>query len=208
MEKLKPANGSVKKRKRVGRGPGSGMGKTCSRGHKGQKSRKGGTIRLGFEGGQTPLYRRLPKRGFKNSRFSKEYSEINVFLLNNFKDGSVIKIDDYLKQGIVDSKKAKVKILGNGELSKKLEVYADKFSKSAKEKIEKAGGKIIVTEKPKAEESKSKKLKKEESKKQQLKAEEIKTEKPKDEEPKKEEPKAEESKTEKPKDEEQKKEAK
>ncbi|MBN1467342.1 MAG: 50S ribosomal protein L15 [Fusobacteriaceae bacterium] len=161
MEKLKPAAGSVKKRKRVGRGPGSGTGKTSTRGHKGQKARKGGTIRLGFEGGQTPLYRRLPKKGFKNSRFSKEYSEINVFMLNNFKDGSVIKIDDYLKQGIVDSKEDKVKILGNGELNKKLEVHADKFSKGAKEKIEKAGGKIIAIEKPKTDESKSKKSKKE-----------------------------------------------
>lgn len=151
MEKLKPANGSVKNRKRVGRGPGSGMGKTSTRGHKGQKARKGGTIRLGFEGGQTPLYRRLPKRGFKNSKFSKEYKEINIFMLNNFKDGSVLNIEDYLKHKILNSKKDKIKILGNGNLTKKLEVYADKFTKGAKEKIEKAGGKIIIIKKQKEE---------------------------------------------------------
>ncbi len=151
MENLKPAIGSVKKRKRIGRGPGSGMGKTSTRGHKGQKARKGGFIRIGFEGGQTPLYRRLPKRGFKNSRFKKNFSEINVLLLNNFKDDSVIKIEDYIKAGIIDSNKIKVKILGNGELKKKLEVHADKFTKGAKEKIEKAGGKTIIIEKQKAE---------------------------------------------------------
>lgn len=151
MENLKPAIGSVKKRKRIGRGPGSGMGKTSTRGHKGQKARKGGFIRIGFEGGQTPLYRRLPKRGFKNARFKKIFSEINVYVLNNFNDGSVVRVDDYIKAGIIKSNKIKVKILGNGELKKKLEVHADKFTKSAKDKIEKAGGKIITIEKQNTE---------------------------------------------------------
>ena len=159
MESLKPAIGSIKNKKRVGRGPGSGIGKTCTRGHKGQKSRKGGTIRLGFEGGQTPLYRRLPKKGFKNSKFARKYKEVNLFMLDTFKDGSVINIDDYIKHGMLNSKKGKIKILGSGELTKKLEVYADKFTKGAKEKIEKAGGKINIIEQQKPEKQKIKEQK-------------------------------------------------
>jgi large subunit ribosomal protein L15 len=165
MEKLKPAIGSIKNKKRVGRGPSSGIGKTCARGHKGQKSRKGGTIRLGFEGGQTPLYRRLPKRGFKNSRFVKEYKEINLFMLNSFKDGSVINLDDYIEHKLLDSKNTRIKILGNGDLNKKLEVYANKFTKGAKEKIEKAGGKTIIIKAEKIKEQTSNKTKKAEEKK-------------------------------------------
>ena len=151
MDKLKPALGSVKKRKRVGRGPGSGSGKTASKGHKGQNARKGGGVRPGFEGGQTPLFRRLPKRGFKNSRFEVRYNVINVSFLNQFENDEVIdrkKLEDH---GLLSQRKLKVKILGDGDLEKKLEIHADKFSKSAIEKIEKAGGKAIVNEKNKEE---------------------------------------------------------
>jgi len=143
MEKIKPPAGSRKKKKRVGRGPGSGMGRTSSRGEKGQKARKGASIRLGFEGGQTPLYRRIPKKGFKNAKFKKDYNEINIFLLNKFDDGAVINFDIYKKIGIINSGNDLVKILGNGELKKKLEVHANKFSKIAKKKIEDAGGKAV-----------------------------------------------------------------
>jgi len=146
MENLKPPVGAVKKRKIIGRGPGSGMGKTSTKGHKGQNARKGGGVRVGFEGGQTPLYRRLPKRGFKNFNFKKEYNEVNLFLLNKFENGSKITLDELDKIGLISSKKLGLKILGNGELKKKLEIHAEKFSKSAIEKIEKAGGKAIVIE--------------------------------------------------------------
>lgn len=144
MENLKPPLRSIKKRQRVGRGPGSGCGKTCTRGHNGQKSRKGCSIRIGFEGGQTPLYRRLPKRGFKNSRFKKEFNIINLFMLNKFDDNSVINISEYENMGMLSSKKLKVKILGDGEIKKKLEVHADRFSNTAFSKIEKAGGKAVI----------------------------------------------------------------
>jgi len=147
MDSIKPPVNSVRSKKRVGRGPGSGMGKTSTRGHKGQKARKGGGTRPGFEGGQTPLYRRLPKRGFKNSRFEKLYSEINLFMLNKFEDNSVVNIEELLKRGLVNSDKDLVKILGNGKLEKKLEVHANKFSKSAAEKITAAGGKIVEIDK-------------------------------------------------------------
>ncbi len=132
LNELKPNQGATKKKKRVGRGTSSGTGKTCGRGHKGQKSRSGGTKGLHFEGGQTPLYRRLPKRGFKNYPFSKTYSVINVGDLNEF-DGDVTK-ETLEVVGLL-------KILGNGELTKALNVTADKFSASAKKKIEAAGGK-------------------------------------------------------------------
>lgn len=143
MESLKPAKGSVKKRKRLGRGPGSGTGKTSGKGHKGQNSRSGGGVRPGFEGGQTPLFRRLPKRGFKNSMFKKDYEEINLIFLSNFEDGQTVDKELLAKEGYIKSVKSRVKVLGNGEISKKLEVNVDKFTKSAKEKIEKAGGKAI-----------------------------------------------------------------
>ncbi len=144
MEALKPNKGAVKKTKRIGRGPGSGMGGTSTKGHKGQKARKGAKIRIGFEGGQTPLLRRLPKRGFNNKKFQDSSIEINVFMLNKFDNDSVIKIEEFKKKGLVDSDKVMVKILGNGELEKKLEVHANKFSKSAIEKIEKSGGKAVL----------------------------------------------------------------
>ncbi|OHD14126.1 MAG: 50S ribosomal protein L15 [Spirochaetes bacterium GWD1_27_9] len=144
MEKILVApKGSSKNRKRIGRGIGSGTGKTSGKGHKGQNSRKGGGVRLGFEGGQTPLYRRIPKRGFKNSKFKTEYNEVNVYLLNNFTKDSVVKFDDFEKAGLIDVSNLPVKILGNGELKVKLEVHANKFTKSALEKIEKSGGKAV-----------------------------------------------------------------
>jgi large subunit ribosomal protein L15 len=129
-------------RKRVGRGMGSGMGKTSTRGHKGQGSRSGFSLMRGFEGGQMPLHRRIPKRGFINI-FRTEYTVLN---LNRFEDLSVteVKIEDYKKLGLASSKKALIKILGNGELTKAVTIHAHKFSKSAAEKIAKAGGKAIV----------------------------------------------------------------
>ncbi|HPO50476.1 MAG TPA: 50S ribosomal protein L15 [Spirochaetota bacterium] len=144
IELLKAPEGSRKNKNRVGRGPGSGNGKTSGRGHKGQNSRKGGGVRIGFEGGQTPLYRRLPKRGFGNSRFTIEYNEVNLSLLNIFKDGQVVGLEDMKAAGILYSSKLPVKILANGELTKKIEVVAHKFSKAAAEKIEKVGGKAVI----------------------------------------------------------------
>ncbi len=135
-------------RKRVGRGMGSGMGKTSTRGHKGQGSRSGFSLMRGFEGGQMPLHRRIPKRGFINI-FRTEYTVLN---LNRFEDLSVteIKIEDYKKLGLASSKKALIKVLGNGELTKALTIHAHKFSKSAAEKIVKAGGKAVVLGAPEA----------------------------------------------------------
>ena len=133
-------------RKRVGRGMGSGMGKTSTRGHKGQGSRSGSSLMRGFEGGQMPLHRRLPKRGFTNI-FRVEYTVINltrIALVAGEKNVSEIALDDYKKLGLVSSKKELVKILGNGELSAAITITAHKFSKSAQEKIEKAGGKAIL----------------------------------------------------------------
>jgi large subunit ribosomal protein L15 len=135
LNNLKHRPGAKKKKKRVGRGTSSGLGKTCGRGHKGQKSRSGGTKGSRFEGGQTPLYRRLPKRGFKNYPFRKEYAVLNVSDLNRYQgevNKEVLKVSGLLK------------ILGDGELSKALTVKADKFSKSAKKKIEAAGGKCLT----------------------------------------------------------------
>jgi large subunit ribosomal protein L15 len=144
IDPLAPTAGQIKKGKRVGRGPGSGCGKTSTRGMNGQKARKGGGVRLGFEGGQTALYRRLPKRGFSNSMFKKEYNEVNVFMLDKFDNGAVVNVDDFKKAGLQFSKRLGIKILGNGEITKKLEVHAHKFTKSAVEKIEKAGGKAVL----------------------------------------------------------------
>ena len=125
-------------RNRVGRGPGSGNGKTSGRGQKGQKSRSGGGVRLGFEGGQTPLARRLPKRGFTNFN-RKEYAIVNVETLNRFEDGATVNAAALIEAGIINKELSGLKVLGNGELTKKLTVEAVKFSKSAKEAIEKAG---------------------------------------------------------------------
>ena len=130
-------------RNRVGRGPGSGNGKTSGRGQKGQKSRSGGGVRLGFEGGQTPLARRLPKRGFTNFN-RKEYAIVNVETLNRFEDGATVNAAALIEAGIINKELSGLKVLGNGELTKKLTVEAVKFSKSAKEAIEKAVGKVEV----------------------------------------------------------------
>ncbi|NLI60199.1 MAG: 50S ribosomal protein L15 [Clostridiales bacterium] len=143
LNQLSPAEGSIKKSKRKGRGPGSGLGKTSGRGHKGQKSRSGGGVRPGFEGGQMPLTRRLPKRGFTNI-FAKVYSEVNLKQLNNFESDTVITPELLKEAGVIKKLNDGVKILGNGELDKKLTVRAHKFSKAAQEKIEAAGGKAEV----------------------------------------------------------------
>lgn len=136
--------GSNKKRKRVGRGDGSGHGTTSGRGTKGQLARSGGKTRIGFEGGQMPLQRRLPHlRGFKNNR-KIEFNVINIGMLEVFKDGSTIDYDFLVKKGLIMKKGNPVKILGNGDLKKKLNIRANGFSKSAREKIEKAGGKAEV----------------------------------------------------------------
>lgn len=140
---LSPAAGSTRPTKRKGRGAGSGNGKTAGRGHKGQKARSGGGVRIGFEGGQMPLARRIPKRGFNNI-FAKPLTAINVSALNRFEDGSIVNLQSLLDSGVVTQCKYGVKVLGNGELTKKLTVQATAFSASAKEKIEAAGGKAEV----------------------------------------------------------------
>lgn len=143
LHELRAAEGANKAPKRVGRGTGSGLGKTSGKGQKGQNSRSGGGIRPGFEGGQMPLYRRLPKRGFKNI-FAKEYAAINLDRLNCFEDGTVVTPELLVEKRVVKKVKDGVKILGNGNIEKKLTVKAAKFSKSAIEKIEAAGGKVEV----------------------------------------------------------------
>ncbi len=132
-----------KSRNRVGRGIGSGNGKTAGKGHKGQKARTGGKIRRGFEGGQTPLYRRIPKRGFNNI-FSTEYATVNVSDLERFENGTVVNMELLVKEGLVRSELSGLKVLGNGTLTKKVTVEAKKFTNAAKEKIEAVGGKIEV----------------------------------------------------------------
>ena len=144
LHELSPAPGSAKDAWRKGRGPGSGNGKTAGKGHKGQNARSGGGVRIGFEGGQLPLYRKLPKRGFNNLRFGKQYTVINVESLNKFNDGDVVDSAALLLNGMIDSVNDGVKILGEGELTKKLTVKAKVFSASAKEKIEAVGGKTEV----------------------------------------------------------------
>jgi large subunit ribosomal protein L15 len=134
-------------RKRVGRGMGSGMGKTSTRGHKGQRSRSGSSMMRGFEGGQMPLHRRLPKRGFTNI-FRTEYTVVNLERIAELKDVKEIGFDDYTRLGLASSKKALIKILGAGELTSAVTIHAHKFSKSAQEKIEKAGGKAILPAPP------------------------------------------------------------
>ena len=143
LNNLRPAEGSVKTRKRIGRGAGSGLGGTSTRGHKGAKSRSGYSKKIGFEGGQTPLARRLPKRGFTNFN-RKEYAIVNVETLNRFEDGATVNAAALIEAGIINKELSGLKVLGNGELTKKLTVEAVKFSKSAKEAIEKAGGKVEV----------------------------------------------------------------
>ena len=144
LHELSPAEGSVKENFRKGRGAGSGNGKTAGKGHKGQNARSGGGVRPGFEGGQLPLYRKLPKRGFNNARFGKQYSVINVEALNKFNDGDVVDSAALLLKGVINSVCDGVKVLGEGELTKKLTVKAKVFSASAKEKIEAVGGKTEV----------------------------------------------------------------
>ena len=143
MHELGPAYGATTSKKRIGRGIGSGLGKTAGKGHKGQKARSGGKIRRGFEGGQTPLYRRLPKRGFKN-HFAKEYATINVSDLERYEADTVVNIELLISSGIIKKELDGLKVLGGGELTKKLTVEANKFSASAKSKIEAAGGKLEV----------------------------------------------------------------
>lgn len=144
LHELSPAPGSNQEPRRKGRGIGTGNGKTAGRGHKGQWARSGGGVRPGFEGGQMPLARRLPKRGFNNKVFAKHYAEVNVAALNAFEDGETICVVAMLEKGLIGKACDGVKVLGNGELKKKLTVKAAGFSKSAKEKIEAAGGKAEV----------------------------------------------------------------
>ena len=142
---IQPAVGAVTSTKRLGRGIGSGLGKTSGKGHKGQWARSGGGVRPGFEGGQTPIARRLPKRGFNNKNFSIDYDVVNVEKLNVFEDGAVVTVTELVEAGLVTLKSnGGVKVLGNGQLEKKLTVKANKFSASAKEAIEKAGGTVEV----------------------------------------------------------------
>lgn len=143
LSNLQPAPGSTKNKKRIGRGPGSGAGKTAGKGHKGQKARSGGSIKPGFEGGQMPLQRRLPKRGF-TSLAKKVYSLVNLRDLDQFESGSIVDLETLGQAGLVRDIKDGVKILADGELSKALTVQAHKFSKAAAEKIEAAGGKAEV----------------------------------------------------------------
>ncbi len=144
LHELSPAPGSVTPGFRKGRGPGSGNGKTAGKGHKGQNARSGGGVRPGFEGGQLPLYRKLPKRGFSNYKFKTTYATVNVEALNRFEDGAVVDLDALMAARLVRRELDGVKILGRGEITKKLTVKATVFSASAKEKIEAAGGKTEV----------------------------------------------------------------
>lgn len=145
LHELSPAPGSAKQVWRKGRGPGSGNGKTAGKGHKGQNARSGGGVRLGFEGGQLPLYRKLPKRGFNNIRFATQYAIVNIGTLNEkFADGDTVNLETLLDRKIVRKGLDGLKVLGSGELTKKLTVVAAVFSGTAKEKIEAAGGKAEV----------------------------------------------------------------
>lgn len=145
IHELKPAEGARTAEKRIGRGIGSGMGKTSTRGHKGQWARSGGGVRPNFEGGQMPMTRRLPKIGFNNKRFEHAYNTVNLDVFNRFEDGAVVGIDELVANGII--KKVfpyGLKVLGDGNLEKKLTIKANKFTASAQEKIEKAGGTVEV----------------------------------------------------------------
>ncbi|MBR4002572.1 MAG: 50S ribosomal protein L15 [Clostridia bacterium] len=143
IQSLKPAENSRFSQKRLGRGIGSGLGKTSGKGHKGQNARSGGGVRVGFEGGQMPLVRKLPRRGFNNSNFTKQYSIVNVSELNKFDENAVVDSNSLIEKGILSKvEEYGVKILGNGKLEKALTVKANKFSESALKKIKKAGGTI------------------------------------------------------------------
>ena len=144
LHELKAVEGSTKKRKRLGQGQGSGNGKTAGRGEKGQNARSGGGVRPGFEGGQLPLFRRLSKRGFNNYEFRTVYSTVNVSDLNRFEDGTVVDLTLLKEVGLIKKELDGVKVLGNGDLTKKLTVKASSFSNTAKEKIENIGGKTEV----------------------------------------------------------------
>ena len=144
LHELKAVEGSTKARKRIGHGPGSGTGKTSGKGEKGQNARSGGGVRPGFEGGQLPLFRRLGKRGFNNTRFATVYATVNVSDLNRFEDGTVVTPELLIETGLLKKQLDGVKVLGNGELTKKLTVKATSFSKIAKTKIESVGGTIEV----------------------------------------------------------------
>lgn len=146
LHTISPAPGAVTKTKRLGRGIGSGLGKTSGKGHKGQWARSGGGVRVGFEGGQMPLIRKIPKRGFKNAMFKKVYSIVNVSVLNEvFENGAVVNAEALLNKGVLSKiEEYGLKILGDGEISKSLTVQANKFTESAAKKIEAAGGKAEV----------------------------------------------------------------
>jgi large subunit ribosomal protein L15 len=141
LHNLRPAKGSVRNRKRVGRGPGSGLGKTAGRGEKGQKSRSGFARKPGFEGGQMPLHRRLPKRGFKNAEFRKEFATVNLGRLEVFEAGTIVTPELLVKQGIVKRLRDGLKVLADGQLTKALTVHAHRFSGKAQERIAELGGK-------------------------------------------------------------------
>ncbi|HBR17349.1 MAG: 50S ribosomal protein L15 [Deltaproteobacteria bacterium RIFCSPLOWO2_12_FULL_43_16] len=143
LNRLRAPEGASKKRKRVGRGEGSGLGKTSGKGHKGQKARTGGSTKLGYEGGQTPLHRRLPKRGF-TSKFKAQYSIVNIERLSAFNKGDVVDVQTLTSKGIVKNIKDGIKILGDGDIKIPLTVKANKFTESARKKIEAAGGKTEV----------------------------------------------------------------
>jgi large subunit ribosomal protein L15 len=144
LHELKSTPGATTSRNRKGRGHGSGNGKTAGRGHKGQKARSGGGVRIGFEGGQMPLYRRMPKRGFNNKRFAKDYVEVKISDLEIFENGTVVTPLLMIEKGLIKKLNDGVVVLGNGELTKSLTVQAAKFTKTASEKIEAAGGKAEV----------------------------------------------------------------
>ena len=143
LDELRPAVGSKTTRRRVGRGVGSGLGKTSGKGHKGQNARSGGGVRPGFEGGQMPLFRRIPKRGFKNIN-SKEYTEVTLAMLENLENGTEVTVDSLLELGMIKKANDGIVVLGNGELTKKLTVKAARVTKSAEAKIVAAGGKVEV----------------------------------------------------------------
>ena len=142
LHELRPSEGAFKTSKRLGRGTGSGLGKTSGKGHKGQNARSGGGVRPGFEGGQLPLFRRLPKRGFSNAPFKVEYATINVSDLEKFEDGAVVTPELLKEMGILKKQLAGVKVLGNGELTVAVKVIANKFTAQAKEKIMAQGGSV------------------------------------------------------------------
>ena len=146
LHELKPNPGAKRRRKRLGSGESSGLGKTCGRGHKGQKSRSGGGVRPGFEGGQMPLHRRLPKKGFSNVRFRDKIAVVNVSQLNDrFEDGATVNEQALRDAGLLKGRIDAIKVLGNGDLERKLTVVADAVSATAREKIEKAGGSVEVS---------------------------------------------------------------